>query len=195
MQRVPQAFELIHDTGVAVFISLLLSGDPFLWQLRNFNDPQSVAAIAQAIVQDYGTSEAQHAQSRMDAAQQALRAANLEQAKQVHRLVNDQQYTCFMHDAWVRASGDCRVVHDQPLLSLIAISSRFCPSRGLFVHFEWLPGLRFLFADATLQSQRPARLLHKGSATVSAAKRRREHLHRSESASAADLMRERLHQL
>jgi hypothetical protein len=57
-----------------------------VWCLRDYGDANSVPSIAQAIAADLGDGESQHAARRMDADQTRLRAANLEQAKQVRRI-------------------------------------------------------------------------------------------------------------
>jgi hypothetical protein len=58
-------------------------GDPFLWQLRDYSDAESVASIAAAVAADHALSEQEHAAQHMSEHQRALREANKLQAKQV----------------------------------------------------------------------------------------------------------------
>jgi hypothetical protein len=62
---------------------LYYSGDPFLWQLRDYSDAESVASIAAAVAADHALSEQEHTAQHMSEHQLALREANKLQAKQV----------------------------------------------------------------------------------------------------------------
>jgi hypothetical protein len=74
----------MHTTATAcATLYCVIIGDPFLWQLRDYSDAESVASIAAAVTADHALSEQEHTAQHMSEDQLALREANKLQAKQV----------------------------------------------------------------------------------------------------------------